>query len=73
MEITNCNLVSGIRTFNNEKIIGELIGYHYPTKKMKENNQLVGIIYIKGEGSYDVYPNSIEYLSNQFNKYLYIS
>ena len=76
MEITNCNLVSGIRTFNNEKIVGELIGFNYPTEKMRANNELVAIIYVKGAGAYDVYPNSLHYLYNsitQFNKYRWIS
>lgn len=76
MEISNYNLVSAIRTFNGEQITGELLGFNYPTEKMKKNNQYVGIVYIKGDRAYDVYPNSIHYISNSitdFNKYRWIS
>ena len=57
-------LVKGIRTFNGEEVIGDFQGYYSPTKKMKKNKVEVGIIYVEGERSYDVFPESIEILLN---------
>jgi len=66
--------VKAIRTFNNEEIFGKLIGFHSPTKKMKENGIQVGIVDCPDYGRcFDVYPSSIIYLNKKFNIYEFIS
>ena len=52
-------LVSGTRTFNGERIVGEFCSYHFPTRKMKEAGEYVGVIHVPWDRSYDVSPSSI--------------
>ena len=52
-------LVSGTRTFNGERIVGEFCSYHFPTRKMKEAGEYVGVIHVPADRSYDVSPSSI--------------
>lgn len=66
--------VKAVRTFNDEEIYGKLIGYHQPTRKMKEEGQYVGIVDCPDYGRcFDVYPYSITYLNDEFNIYEFIS
>ena len=64
------DIISGIRTWNNEKVKGIFRGYHNVSKK---EEKIVGIIETS-YGVFDIYPYSIELIKkNSFNKYLYIS
>ena len=39
-------LISGTRTFNGERIVGEFRSYHFPTRNMKEAGEYVGVIHV---------------------------
>lgn len=74
IEIKDVEYVKAIRTFNNEEIYGYLGGFYQPTKKMKQNNEYVGIVFDKNFNRYfDVYPSSIEYINKKINIYEFIS
>lgn len=74
LENKELKYVKAIRTFNNEEIYGYFGGFYQPTRKMKQNNEYVGIVFDENFNRFfDVYPVSIEWLDKQYNKYLYIS
>lgn len=55
-------LISGIRSYNGERIVGEFLGYWYPTPKMAAAGEQRGVIHVVGDRSYDVYPNSLHHV-----------
>lgn len=74
IEHKEVTFVKAKRTFNDEEIYGYFGGFYQPTRKMKENNEYVGIVFDEKFNRYfDVYPDSIIYLNKKFNIYEFIS